>query len=61
MLAVDVERSELAATMDDGRIQRFGPEEIDSDHLAHSYAITVHRSQGATGGRAHVLDRKSVV
>ena len=56
VLAVDVERSELAATMDDGRIQRFGPEEIDSDHLAHSYAITVHRSQGATVGRAHVLE-----
>ncbi|MGH9153637.1 MAG: AAA family ATPase [Acidimicrobiales bacterium] len=56
VLAVDVERRELAATMDDGRIQRFGPEEIDVDHLAHSYAITVHRSQGATVGRAHVLE-----
>ncbi|MGH9230223.1 MAG: MobF family relaxase [Acidimicrobiales bacterium] len=56
VLAVDVERRELAATMDDGRIQRFGPEEIDAAHLAHSYAITVHRSQGATVGRAHVLE-----
>ena len=55
MLAVDVERRELAVTMDDGRIQRFGPEELAA-HLAHSYAITVHRSQGATVGRAHVLE-----
>ena len=56
VLAVDLERRELAATMDDGRIQRFGPSEIDADHLAHAYAITVHRSQGATVGKAHVLE-----
>ncbi len=56
VLAVDVERRELAATMDDGRIQRFGPDELDGAHLAHSYAITVHRSQGATVGRAHIYD-----
>jgi hypothetical protein len=56
VLAVDVERRELAATMDDGRIQRFGPGELDATHLAHSYAITVHRSQGSTVGRAHVLE-----
>ncbi len=56
VLAVDVERRELAVTMDDGRIQRIGPEELDATHLAHSYAITVHRSQGATVGRAHVLE-----
>jgi ATP-dependent exoDNAse (exonuclease V) alpha subunit len=42
--------------MDDGRIQRFGSEEIDAAHLAHSYAITVHRSQGPTVPRAHVLE-----
>ncbi|HVL03566.1 MAG TPA: hypothetical protein VM386_03925, partial [Acidimicrobiales bacterium] len=40
VLAVDVARRELAATMDDGRIQRFGQEELDAAHLAHSYAIT---------------------
>ena len=56
MLAVDVGRRELAATMDDGRLQRFGPEELDATHLAHAYAITVHRSQGATVGRAHVYE-----
>jgi hypothetical protein len=42
--------------MDDGRIQRFGPAELDDAHLAHAYAITVHRSQGATVGRAHIYE-----
>ena len=56
VLAVDVRRGELAATMDDGRIQHFGPDEVGPDHLAHGYAVTVHRSQGATVGRAHVLE-----
>ncbi|HET7719051.1 MAG TPA: hypothetical protein VFK43_03725, partial [Acidimicrobiales bacterium] len=56
VLAVDVARRELAATMDDGRLQRFGPEELDAAHLAHAYAITVHRSQGATVGRAHIYE-----
>jgi hypothetical protein len=56
VLAVDVARRELAATMDDGRIQRFGPEDLDAAHLAHSYAIIVHRSQGATVGPAHAYE-----
>jgi len=57
VLAVDVGRGELAATMDDdGRIQRFGPEEVDESHLAHGYAVTVHRSQGATVDRAHAFE-----
>lgn len=56
VLAVDVRRGELVATMDDGRVQHFGPEEVGPDHLAHGYAVTVHRSQGATVGRAHVLE-----
>ena len=57
VLAVDVARRELAATMDDdGRIQRFGPEDLDPSRLAHGYAITVHRSQGATVERVHVLE-----
>ena len=56
VLAVDVHRRELAVTMDDGRIQRFAGEDLDGDHLAHGYAVTVHRSQGATVGRAHVLE-----
>ena len=56
VLAVDVRNGDLAATMDDGRIQRFGPEELGADHLAHGYAVTVHRSQGATVARAHALE-----
>ncbi|MGI8806971.1 MAG: MobF family relaxase [Acidimicrobiales bacterium] len=56
VLAVDVERRELAATMDDGRLQRFTGDELDAAHLAHSYAVTVHRSQGATVGRAHAYE-----
>lgn len=57
MIAVDLARRELAAEMDhDRRIQRFGPEDLEASRLAHSYAITVHRSQGATVERAHVLE-----
>ncbi|MCA1696223.1 MAG: hypothetical protein LC749_16720, partial [Actinobacteria bacterium] len=39
--AVDVARRELGATMDDGRFQRFAGTDLDADHLAHSYAVTV--------------------
>ena len=28
---------------------------IDAEHLDHAYALTVHRAQGATYDRAHVL------
>jgi hypothetical protein len=55
VLAVDVRRAELAATMDDGRIQRFAGQELDASHLAYGYAVTVHRAQGATVARAHGL------
>jgi conjugative relaxase-like TrwC/TraI family protein len=56
VIAVDVKRRELGATMDDGRFQRFAGDDIDAEHLAHGYAVTVHRSQGATVARAHVLE-----
>src|SRR3712207_9320915 len=46
----------MVATMDDGRLQRFAGEDLDAAHLAHGYAVTVHRSQGATVSRAHVLE-----
>ena len=39
---------------DDGRIQRFVGEDLDAAHLAHGYAITVHRAQGATVALAPV-------
>jgi conjugative relaxase-like TrwC/TraI family protein len=56
VLAVDTARRELAATMDDARIQRFAGEDLDASHLAHGYAVTVHRSQGSTLDRAHVFE-----
>ncbi|MCA1704022.1 MAG: hypothetical protein LC808_12460, partial [Actinobacteria bacterium] len=36
--------------------QRFAGEDLEAAHLAHGYAVTVHRSQGATVTRAHALD-----
>jgi len=42
--------------MDDGREQVFERDEIGATQLAHGYATTVHRSQGATTGRAHVYE-----
>jgi conjugative relaxase-like TrwC/TraI family protein len=56
VLAVDVGHGDMAATMDDGRIQRFAGDDLDAVHLAHGYAVTVHRSQGATVARAHALE-----
>ncbi|MGI8776006.1 MAG: MobF family relaxase [Acidimicrobiales bacterium] len=54
--AVDLKHRELGATMDDGRFQRFAGADLDTAHLAHAYAVTVHRSQGATVARAHCLE-----
>jgi conjugative relaxase-like TrwC/TraI family protein len=38
-----------------GRPVTLTGQSIDTDHLDHSYALTVHRAQGATYDRAHVL------
>jgi conjugative relaxase-like TrwC/TraI family protein len=55
--AVDLHGSALVARMDDdGRLQRFAGADLDAEHLAHGYALTVHRSQGATVERAHALE-----
>jgi hypothetical protein len=57
VMAVDLHGGALVARMDDdGRLQRFGGQDLDADHLAHGYALTVHRSQGATVERAHALE-----
>ena len=40
---------------DDGRHVALTGDGIDADHLDHGYATTVHRAQGATYDRAHVL------
>lgn len=54
--AVDHDAQSLTAVTSDGREFQMGPEEIGADRLAHGYAITAHRSQGATVDAAHVLD-----
>ncbi len=56
VLSVDLERQRLTAQMDDGRRQTFERAEIASERLAHGYATTVHRSQGATCDVAHVYE-----
>jgi conjugative relaxase-like TrwC/TraI family protein len=57
VLAVDTRRHELSAVMDDDRrVQRFRREDLGPDRLAHSYAVTVHRFQGATVARAHAFE-----
>ncbi len=53
VIAVDPANHFLTARMDDGRVQAFGPEDLAPDRLAHGYALTVHRSQGATVDTAH--------
>ena len=53
--AVDPEPGTLTVSMDDGSTHTLGPEGIGPDRLAHGYATTVHRSQGATCDRAHLF------
>jgi conjugative relaxase-like TrwC/TraI family protein len=43
-------------TDDDGEFHKLAADEIAGDRLAHAYAMTVHRSQGSTVERAHVLE-----
>ncbi len=45
----------LAQAADDGRQVMLLGESLDAKHVDHAYAVTVHRSQGATYDRAHVL------
>jgi ATP-dependent exoDNAse (exonuclease V) alpha subunit len=47
--------SVVVAATDDGRRVMLTGEETDATHLDHAYAITVHRSQGSTYDRAHVV------
>ena len=56
VVSVDPEAKRLVARMDDGRQQVFGHDEMGAGQLAHGYATTVHRSQGATCGRGHVYE-----
>ncbi|WCO68719.1 MobF family relaxase [Iamia majanohamensis] len=45
----------IAVRFDAGRCVTLAGSEIDAEHLDHAYALTVHRMQGATVERAHVL------
>ena len=51
--AVDPDRCQLMARMDDGRDQLFAAEDMTADRLDYGYATTVHRAQGATVDVAH--------
>ena len=51
--AVDPDRRQLMARMDDGRDQLFAAEDMTADRLDYGYATTVHRAQGATVDVAH--------
>ena len=52
---VDPAARSLAARMDDGRTQHFGPDEAGATRLSLGYATTVHRSQGSTVDVAHLF------
>jgi hypothetical protein len=53
--AVDPGAGTLTVRMDYGNTHTLGPDELGPDHLAHGYATTVHRSQGATFDTAHLF------
>ena len=46
----------LDAVTGDGRRLHFDRDATGADRLAHAYAVTAHRAQGATVDTAHVLD-----
>jgi conjugative relaxase-like TrwC/TraI family protein len=52
---VDLPGARLRAVTVEGRPVVLAGEAIDAEHLDHGYALTVHRAQGATYDRAHVL------
>lgn len=57
VVALNVEAKSLSIRMDDDNeiFKLVGPE-IAASRLAHAYAVTAHRSQGATVDRAHALE-----
>jgi conjugative relaxase-like TrwC/TraI family protein len=50
-----VDANGLTVSTHDGRTVHLTGEAIDPEHLDYGYALTVHRAQGATYDRAHVL------
>ena len=53
--AVDTDAGIVVIETDDRQRFALSGEAIDAEHLDHAYATTVHRAQGATFDRAHVL------
>ena len=53
--AIDIDAGTLVIDVGDGSQYALSGEAIDAEHLDHGYATTVHRAQGATFDRAHVL------
>jgi hypothetical protein len=53
--AVDPSEETLTLRTDDGQHVQLGREEAGSDRLDYGYATTVHRGQGSTTERAHLL------
>lgn len=52
---VDLPGARLRAVTAEGHPVVLSGEAIDAEHLDHGYALTVHRAQGATYDRSHVL------
>ena len=55
LTVVDLDQDRLTARTDTGRTVTITGEGLDRDRLDHGYALTIHRAQGATYDRAHVL------
>jgi conjugative relaxase-like TrwC/TraI family protein len=53
---VDLRSSSVVVRLDDGRTTVLPRPLTSSNRLAHGYAVTVHRSQGATVDTAHYLE-----
>jgi hypothetical protein len=56
VIAVGPDQEHLMVRLEDGRQHRLEQDQIGADQLAHGYATTVHRSQGATYDLAHVYE-----
>jgi hypothetical protein len=55
LIVTAVAPARIAARTNDGRPVVLTGDAVDAEHLDHAYALTVHRTQGATCDRAHVL------
>ncbi|MBV9283646.1 MAG: AAA family ATPase, partial [Acidimicrobiia bacterium] len=56
VVSVDPKAMTMEAEADDGRRLHLEGEDLGADRLSHAYAITVHRSQGATVDRSYALE-----